>query len=134
MFFHSPAILPALISGACCMVEAAAAEPAGTSWQPVQIKSMDDRTDVPEDRAQYTLALQPGGMAAVPADCYRGNGSWTSEAAGQLQFGLSRRTRAMLTVFAVRALFRRVRAGMQLHHEGRTPVTDHAGRRLDHRV
>ncbi len=67
----------------------------GTSWRLVQIMGMDDSVAEPEDRSLYTLEFNADGQAAVRADCNRGMGSWTSESAGQLQFGPIATTRAM---------------------------------------
>ena len=73
----------------------AATELAGTSWWLVKIMSMDDSTAVPDDPSQYTLAFGTDRTASLLADCNRGTGSWTSESAGQLQFGPIAATRAM---------------------------------------
>ena len=86
--------LIALITGVCGAFEAAASELAGTSWRLLQIMSMDDRADVPDDRAQYTLELRADGTATMQADCNRGNGSWVSESTSQLTFGRIASTRA----------------------------------------
>jgi heat shock protein HslJ len=86
--------LIALITGVCGAFEAAASELAGTSWRLLQIMSMDDRVDVPDDRAQYTLELRADGTATMQADCNRGNGSWVSESTSQLTFGRIVSTRA----------------------------------------
>jgi heat shock protein HslJ len=67
----------------------------GTSWQLVQIMSMDDSTYVPEDPSLYTLNFTTDGAINVVADCNRGKGSWTSEAHGNLQFGPIAATMAM---------------------------------------
>ena len=56
--------------------------------------SMDDKVYTPEDPAAYTLELTQDGKAHVRADCNRANASWTSESAGQLQFGPMAGTRA----------------------------------------
>lgn len=68
---------------------------AGTSWQLVRISSMDDSETTPDESAKYTLSFGEDGRVAVRADCNRGQGSWTSESAGQLQFGQIATTRAM---------------------------------------
>ena len=92
---HSGALLMALIAAVLCVFEAVASELAGTSWRLVQIMSMNDRVDVPDDRAKYTLEFLPDGKATMQADCNRGNGSWMSESAGQLSFGPVASTRAL---------------------------------------
>ena len=80
-------LLAGLIAGTLWAGGAGAAELAGTSWRLVQIQSMDDSIYVPDDPAKYTLDFQTDGTASFTADCNRGTGSWTSEAAGQLVFG-----------------------------------------------
>lgn len=82
--------------------EVAPAEPApanpvlaGTAWRLVKIQSMDDTAHVPDDPGLYTLAFGADGNMSLQADCNRGSGSWTSEAEGQLQFGLIAATQAM---------------------------------------
>jgi heat shock protein HslJ len=75
--------------------EAAAPELAGTAWRLLNIAEMDDSTDIPDDPSKYSLAFNPDGTASMRADCNRGNGSWTSESPGQLQFGPIAATRAM---------------------------------------
>lgn len=67
----------------------------GTSWRLVRILGMDDSLAEPEDRSLYTLEFGEDGTVALRADCNRGNGSWTSESARQLQFGPIASTRAM---------------------------------------
>jgi len=86
--------LLALISCAACAFGAAPAKLAGTSWQLVKIKSMDDTVDVPDDRTKYALDLKANGKAALLADCNRAGSSWTSESAGQLRFGVMAGTMA----------------------------------------
>ena len=88
-------LLFVLITGVCGAFEAVASELADTSWHLVQIMSMDDRVDMPDDRAQYTLELRADGTATMQADCNRGKGSWKSEAASQLQFRAVASTRAL---------------------------------------
>jgi len=68
---------------------------AGTAWRLVEIVSMDDRVDAPDDRSLYTLELLADGSMRVRADCNLGTGSWTSESAGQLQFGEIAATQAL---------------------------------------
>ncbi len=68
---------------------------AGTAWQRVQIVSMDDRVDVPDYHSLYKLEFNADGSMRVRADCNLGQGSWTSESAGQLRFGQIAATRAM---------------------------------------
>lgn len=72
-----------------------ASELAGTSWRLVKITSMNDRVDEPDDPAKYTLSFGADGRAAVLADCNRGTGTWTSDAAGQLRFGPIAATKAL---------------------------------------
>jgi heat shock protein HslJ len=61
---------------------------AGTSWRLVQIMSMDDTTYTPDEPDLYTLEFGTDGSMCVRADCNSGTGSYTSESAGQLQFGV----------------------------------------------
>jgi len=68
---------------------------AGTAWRLVQIMSMDDRVDVPDDRSRYTLEFNADGSMRVHADCNFGNGSWASASAGLLLFGQIAATRAI---------------------------------------
>ena len=68
---------------------------AGTAWQLVEIVSMDDHVYAPEDRALYTLVFNADGSMHLRADCNLGTGTWTSESAGQLQFGQIAATQAL---------------------------------------
>jgi heat shock protein HslJ len=91
--FH---IATALFTGAAlCAFAAGADDLTGTSWQLVEIKSMDYSVDVPEDASAYTLEFMADGSAALQADCNRGAGSWISEAAGELRFSPIASTGAM---------------------------------------
>ena len=92
---RSEALLMSLVLAICGVFNAAASELSGTSWRLVKIMSMNDRVDVPDDRAKYTLDLHADGTATMQADCNRGNGSWMSESAGQLGFGPVASTRAL---------------------------------------
>lgn len=67
----------------------------GRAWQLVEIVSMDDRVDAPDDRSLYTLAFNADGSVQIRADCNRGSGSWTSSAPGQVQFGDIAATQAL---------------------------------------
>lgn len=80
-----PAVIMALV---CCptMAESAGGELAGSSWQLVNISSMDDSIYLPDDPAKYTLELQADGTASMVADCNRGTGSWKSESSGRIEF------------------------------------------------
>jgi len=76
-------------------VEASAdASLAGTSWQLVKITSMDDTTYAPSDPLRYTLEFGTDGSVRLRTDCNSGTGSWSSESAGQLRFGIIAATRA----------------------------------------
>lgn len=87
--------LAALIVAATFTPGAKAGELDGTKWRLVQIMSMDDSTDTPDDPRKYTLEFKGDGTAAIQADCNRGMGSWTSEGTSQLRFGPIASTRAM---------------------------------------
>ena len=67
----------------------------GRTWQLVEVVSMDDRVDAPDDRSLYTVAFNADGSVQIRADCNRGTGSWTSNAPGQLQFGDIAATQAL---------------------------------------
>ncbi|MEO4040828.1 META domain-containing protein [Hoeflea sp. CAU 1731] len=71
-----------------------AAELAGTSWRLVEIQSMNDTVDRPENPSRYTLEFQADGRVAIEADCNRGAGAWTDDG-GQLVFGPIASTKAM---------------------------------------
>lgn len=86
----------ALFTGAAlCAFAAGADDLTGTSWRLVEIQSMDDSVDVPEDASKYTLDFMADGTAALQADCNRAMGSWASASAGDLSFGPLASTRAM---------------------------------------
>jgi len=81
---------------AAMLASTAQAEPlADTKWQLVEIASMNDETDRPDDPAKYTLAFGEDGSVAIQADCNRGVGSWTSEGDNQVSFGPIASTRAL---------------------------------------
>jgi len=82
-----PGATAALLILAASTVQADPGELAGTSWQLVNIASMDDTTYTPDDPSQFTLTFNADGSAAIVADCNRGMGTWSSEAAGQLTVG-----------------------------------------------
>lgn len=66
----------------------------GQTWQLVEIASMNDQVDRPDDRSRYTLVFASDGTARVRADCNRSSGQWTSAAPGQLRFSELATTRA----------------------------------------
>lgn len=73
----------------------------GTSWQLVEIQSMDDAqgTNRPADPARYTLAFNTDGSLSARLDCNRGSGTWSNEIAnatgGSLTFGPMAVTKAL---------------------------------------
>lgn len=73
----------------------------GTSWQLVEIQSMDDAqgTTRPRQSADYTLTFNADGTLAMRLDCNRATGTWRSEDAsatsGTLAFGPMAVTRAL---------------------------------------
>ena len=75
---------------------------AGTSWQLVAIRSMDDAqgtTHISEPE-KYTVGFAPDGRASFRIDCNRGTAAWKAGAAaeaasGALEFGPLATTRAM---------------------------------------
>lgn len=62
-------------------------ELAGSSWRLVNITSMDDNIDIPDDPFSYTLELRADGSATMVADCNRGTGSWISASPAKIEFG-----------------------------------------------
>jgi heat shock protein HslJ len=66
----------------------------GTSWQLVRFQGGDGKTLTPDDPAKYTIQFGDGGRLTARIDCNRGNGTWTSSGANQLQFGQLALTRA----------------------------------------
>jgi heat shock protein HslJ len=70
-------------------------ELADTAWRLLNITSMDETIDVPDDPNKYTLEFGADGRASMRADCNRGTGSWSSESAGRLTFGPVAGTRAL---------------------------------------
>lgn len=83
----------------CCVLTilagfANAEDLAGTSWRLVQIQSMNDTIDRPDDPSKYSIEFLAGGRVSVLADCNRGTGTWTSEGSG-LRFGLIASTEAL---------------------------------------
>ncbi len=111
--FHVPVVLAAALAvvsvGLGCAAPPAeqpqspaedttAETPAGladTSWQLVQITSMDDTVYTPDDPLKYTLTFNADGTATIVADCNRGHGSWTSASEGKLEFGPIAATQAL---------------------------------------
>lgn len=81
--------------------QAAFAGLGGTSWQLVEIQSMDDAqgTTRPEQRADYTLTFNADGTLAMRLDCNRATGTWRNDGAsttgGTLTFGPMAVTRAL---------------------------------------
>jgi len=87
-------LVPGALAASLAAANAGASELEGTSWQLLNITSMNDRVDVPDTPSKYTLEFNPDGTAQIVADCNRGAGTWTSESAGRLQFGPVASTRA----------------------------------------
>lgn len=71
------------------------AELADTAWRLVKIQSMDDTESVPADPSRYTLSFGPDGGVVILADCNRGTTSFSSEAQGELTFGVIAATQAI---------------------------------------
>ena len=59
----------------------------GTSWQLVEIQSMDDSTYAPGPEADYTLAFGADSTVQVVVDCNRGRAQYTATPEGTLAFG-----------------------------------------------
>ncbi len=66
----------------------------GRTWQLIEIASMNDQTDAPDEPSLYTVEFKSDGSARIRADCNHGKGSWQSAVPGQLQFGPIASTRA----------------------------------------
>ena len=76
-------------------------ELAGTTWQLVEIQSMDDEigTVRPDDASIYTMQLSADSTFSMRLNCNRANGSWSAHASdggesGTFQFGRIAMTRA----------------------------------------
>ena len=74
---------------------------AGTSWQLVEIQSMDDATRIsrPGDPSDYTLTFDADGSLRAKLDCNRGSGTWRNDIAnatgGTLALGPMAATKAL---------------------------------------
>lgn len=81
---EKPAEAPEVQSVAAVTAEAQSGGLTGTTWQLVEIQSMDDSqgTKRPEDPSQYTMRLGADGTAALSLNCNKATGTWTSEPAG----------------------------------------------------
>ncbi|MCB2079668.1 MAG: META domain-containing protein [Novosphingobium sp.] len=107
-------VLPAMAAlGACAPKETATQLPdmipvpdgvvglAGTSWQLVEFRSMDDAQGIkrPGDVTRYTVSFDAEGRASFRLDCNRGTGSYTREVSsatgGTLTFGPIAVTKAL---------------------------------------
>ena len=66
----------------------------GTSWQLVEIRSMNDYVYTPLSVERYTLDFLSGGQLLIRADCNRGQGSW-EQRGSLLAIGELSLTRAM---------------------------------------
>jgi heat shock protein HslJ len=69
-------------------------ELAGTSWKLVKFKTGDDATLAPDDGSKYTITFGSNGRVTSRVDCNRGNSTWRSPRANELQFGSWSMTRA----------------------------------------
>ena len=65
------------------------------SWQLVKFEGGDGSVLTPDDRTKYTLAFDAKRGVAVRVDCNRGQVTWKSSGANQLQLGPLALTRAM---------------------------------------
>lgn len=73
-----------------------ASEPAlaATTWQLIEIQSMDDQVYKPIEGELHTLQFELDGQLLVQADCNRGTGSWQQDA-NSITFSPIATTRAM---------------------------------------
>lgn len=94
---HSSSEQRTIVPSTAPVASAVIADPtlAGTAWQLVEITSMNDRVDTPDDRSLYTVEFKADGSLQIRADCNRGVGSWTSASPGQLQFSHIAATQAL---------------------------------------
>jgi putative lipoprotein len=67
----------------------------GPYWQLVRFQGGDGTTLTPDPRAKYTISFATDGRVTVRIDCNRGNGTWRSAGANQLEFGPLALTRVM---------------------------------------
>jgi heat shock protein HslJ len=73
----------------------------GTSWQLVEIQSMDDSQGItrPDDGSKYTISFEKDGRVAARLDCNRGIGPWKNDIAnamgGSLEIGPLAVTKAL---------------------------------------
>ena len=73
----------------------------GTSWQLVEIQSMDDVQGItrPDDPSKYTLTFGSDGRLSARLDCNRGMGNWSNDISnatgGTLTFGPMAVTKAL---------------------------------------
>lgn len=92
MSFRIAPLLSILIAGPWLTMTTMAAELENTAWRLLNITSMNDSVDLPDDPNQYTLEFHTDGGATLRADCNRGTGTW--EASGsRLEFGSTAATR-----------------------------------------
>lgn len=83
-------LMCATVLGGCCSTGSADPQSlAGTSWELLQIQSMDDAqgvTAVPYP-AKFSVKFGDDGRAVFQLDCNWGNGSWEAEPAGDGESG-----------------------------------------------
>lgn len=79
---------------ALLMGNAIAAELSGTLWRLVEIQSMNDAVDRPDNPSRFTLQFQADGRAAIEAGCNRGTGKWIVDGS-QLRFSPIASTKVM---------------------------------------
>lgn len=70
-------------------------ELAGTAWQLVEIVSMDDQVDAPDERSLYTVTTTADSTVQIRGGCNRGTTAWASSAPGGIEFGQIAATQAM---------------------------------------
>ncbi len=90
-----PAAAPSVPDDVATSDTTARGELRHTSWQLVRIKTPDETVLEPADPSVYTLAFEPDGNARLSIDCNQGNGTWSSESPGEIEFGPIASTRAM---------------------------------------
>jgi len=90
-----PPAKPETPSTGATINEKSARDLGDTSWRLVQIMSMNDTTQAPDNPDLYMLTFNADGTMNLLADCNRASGSWTSENESQLKFGPMAATMAM---------------------------------------
>ena len=87
-------VLLALALTGCAGLQERHPDLGGTAWRRVEFRSGDGSVLQPDERSKYLIVFGADGILTARFDCNRGRGSWKSDGAGQLEFGLMATTRA----------------------------------------